>query len=267
MTQTAGRSLRSWLPSSAEWPETPSGTWSSRCVHFKATAHHSYSYFGNLRKTKRFVTSPACCSGGRPHEASQPQRQQVLPESSGRGGPGRSDGRRGVSGAAGVHRGSCVVLDQASRRLQQSKETPQANKRRLEPVSRRESTDLDILVMTYRNPISSQTSSSLVKICPTRRPLYELKVVNNFQYTDDFPPLMVHLHHFHPSVCGLYSGSLCTRAPGPKLHYSEPHKQTAHALLKCLRRLLGECRCGCLLCNMQRVPPARGFASNAPLPL
>lgn len=96
-----------------------------------------------------------------------------------------------------------------------------------------------------------------------------LKVVNNFQYTDDFPPLMVHLHHFHPSVYGLNLGSLYARSPGPRFHYPELHKQITDALLKCLSRLLidNECRRSSLLCSMHQVPLARGFASYAPLPL
>lgn len=80
---------------------------------------------------------------------------------------------------------------------------------------------------------------------------------------------MAHLHHFHPSVCGLNLGSLCTCSPGPGFHYSELHKQITDALLKCRSRLLidNECRLGCLLCSMHYVLLAHGSASYAPLPL
>lgn len=79
---------------------------------------------------------------------------------------------------------------------------------------------------------------------------------------------MAHLHHFHPSVCGLNLGSLCTRSPGPRFHYSELHKQITGALLKCRNRLLidNECRLGCLLGSMHHVLLAHGSASYAPLP-
>lgn len=79
---------------------------------------------------------------------------------------------------------------------------------------------------------------------------------------------MAHLHHFHPSVCGLNLGSLCTGSPGPRFHYSELHKQITGALLKCPSRLLidNEHRLGCLLCSTHHVPLAHGSASYAPLP-
>uniref|UniRef100_A0AAQ6A5J4 Receptor protein-tyrosine kinase n=1 Tax=Amphiprion ocellaris TaxID=80972 RepID=A0AAQ6A5J4_AMPOC len=95
-----------------------------------------------------------------------------------------------------------------------------------------------------------------------------LKVLKNFQYTDDFPLLMAHLHHFHPSVCGLNLRSLCASSPGPGFHYSELHKQITDAPLKCRSRLLidNEFRLGCLLCSIHHVLPAHCSASHAPLP-
>uniref|UniRef100_A0A671Y7E1 Receptor protein-tyrosine kinase n=1 Tax=Sparus aurata TaxID=8175 RepID=A0A671Y7E1_SPAAU len=83
-----------------------------------------------------------------------------------------------------------------------------------------------------------------------------LKVAKDFQYTADFPPLMAHLHHFHPSVRGLNLGSLCACSPGPRFHYSELRKQITVALLKCRGRLLidNECWLCCLLCSMHHVP-------------
>lgn len=79
---------------------------------------------------------------------------------------------------------------------------------------------------------------------------------------------MAHLHHFHPSVCGLNLGSLCTSSPGSRFHYSELRKQITGALLKCRSRLLidNERRPGCLLCSMHHVLLAHSSASYAPLP-
>uniref|UniRef100_A0A8D3BR88 Receptor protein-tyrosine kinase n=1 Tax=Scophthalmus maximus TaxID=52904 RepID=A0A8D3BR88_SCOMX len=80
---------------------------------------------------------------------------------------------------------------------------------------------------------------SPVKNWPTRCPLRVLKVAKNLQYTEDFPPLMAHLHHFFPSVCGLNLDSLCTSSPGPRFHYSRAsHANNTRSLFKCRRRLL-----------------------------
>lgn len=65
------------------------------------------------RKTN-YVPVSVRLLGRRPHEAAQPQRQQVLPEPAGRGGPGRPDGRRGVPGASGFQHGRHVGLREAS---------------------------------------------------------------------------------------------------------------------------------------------------------
>lgn len=70
-------------------------------------------------------------------------------------------------------------------------------------------------------------------LCPTGCPLKTLTVLNNHRYTHDLPLLLAHLHHFQCVWSSMFS-SLCACSPGPAFHYSEPHKQTADALLECL---------------------------------
>lgn len=80
------------------------------------------------------------------------------------------------------------------------------------------------------------------------RPLEVLKVVKNFQYTDDFPPLMAHLHHFHPRRVWLKP----PQAPPVSL-LRAPRANNRRSLKNAGRRLLTDnrlvCSAACTACR------------------